>query len=269
MEKIIRRKIRSGSLKDAFSVINGMDDTTAVLVPIIRRNHEGIFNAALTRAKAVPPECIRYLLDKPNMLRAALARGLDPNVSIDGITAVEMAARKHNYGALKEILALDDVRVSRYVIGKVKNNAELYMLALKHTQVKKLDVIYALQIRSTPLLQLCLAKMKGDLPNLDRLSMMDTDDDDAAKESEEDPQKAAEELKEWAIKVEETLQCPILLRPTAEPVRAPSGHIYDQSSIYDWVATNSTNPMTRQPLNKEDLVTVGATVLGQELLKGL
>lgn len=274
MEKIIRRKIRSGSLRDVFSVINGMEDTTNVLVLVIRRNHVGIFNAALTRAKEVPPECIQHLLDKPEMLRAALARGMDPNVKINGITAVEMAARKHNYGALKEILALDDVVVSRYVIGKVKNHADLYMLALKHTKVRKLDVIYALQIRSTPLLQLCLAKMKGDVPNLQRLAINDDEDDKMEKEgcgNEEDEEKEEdpEELKRWAVLVEEKLQCPILLRPTAEPVRAPSGHIYDQSSIYDWVATNATNPMTRQPLNKDDLVMVGATILGPELLKGI
>ena len=261
--KIVRRKIRSGTLKEAFGVINGMHDTTDILILVIRRNHLGIFNAALARAKEVPPVCIRYLLDKPQMLRAALARGLNPNAKVDGITALEMAARKHNYGALKEMLMLDDVEVSRYVIGKVKKHADLYMLALKHTEVKKLDVIYALQIRSTPLLQLCLAKLKGDMPNMMRLDLEESD------EAADTRKKNEEHLRDWATRVEEKLQCPILLRPTAEPVRAPSGHIYDQASIYDWVATNATNPMTRQPLKKEDLVTVGATILGTDLLEGL
>lgn len=253
---MIRRKLRKGTLKDAFSIINGMQDTTPILIPIIQRNHVGIFNAALMRAKEVPPTCIRYLLDKPQMLKAALSRGLDPNTSIDGISAVEMAARKHWYASVKELLMLDDVVVSRYVVGRVKHKADLYMLALRHMEAKKLDVIYAMQIRSTPLLQLTLEKLKQSGTNIAGLSL-------------EDGEEAKEDHSEWAEKVEEILQCPILLRPTAEPVRAPSGHIFDQSAIYDWISTNSTNPMTRQALSKDDLVTVGATILGPELLEGI
>ncbi len=256
MERHIKNKIRKGSLKDAYTIINGMQDTSGVLIPVILRNHTALFNATLTRASEIPSGCIRYLLDKPEMLRMALSRGLDPNVSIDGITAVELAAKRHLYGALKELLSLDDVKVSRYVIGRVRKHSELYMLALRHTEATRLDVIYALQIRSTPLLQLCLEKLST--PKIEKLNL----------ESEDEAPQPVDHS-EWAAKVAELLQCPILLRPTAEPVRAPSGHIFDQSCIYDWISTNSTNPMTRQPLKKEDLVTVGATMLGPELLKGL
>lgn len=264
MDKLMRRKIRSGSLRDALAVVNGMEDTTAILVPVILRDHLGIFNAALLRAQEVPPICMKHLLNKPKMLRLALSRGLDPNVTIDGISAVEMAAKKHLYGSLKELLSLDDIRVSRYVLNKVKTKAELYMLALRHMEPTRLDVIYALQIRSTPLLQLCLDKLTETVPDL---SSMDIDGEEDDEEKQKREQRAANA--EWASKVIDILQCPILLRPTAEPVKAPSGHIYDQSCIYDWVATNRTNPMTRQPLNKSDLVTVGATVLGPELLEGI
>ena len=258
MDRLIKNKIRKGSLKEAFTVINGMQDTSSVLIPVILRNHVPLFSATLTRASEIPNNCIRYLLDKPQMLKLALSRGLDPNVNIDGISACEMAAKKHMYGSLKELLSLDDVKVSRYVIGRVKNHAELYMLALRHTQATKLDVIYALQIRSTPLLQLCLHKLST--PDIGALSL------DAGEEGEEEQ---PEDHSEWASKVSEILQCPILLRPTAEPCRAPSGHIYDQACIYDWISANSTNPMTREPLTKADLVSVGATILGPELLKGL
>ena len=256
MERRIKKRIRKGSLKDAFTVINGMQDTKDVLISVILRNHVPLFNATLTRASEVPQTCVRHLLDKPEMLKLALARGMDPNVSIDGITAVEMAAKKHLYGALKELLSLDDVKVSRYVVGRVRKHADLYMLALRHIPATKIDVIYALQIRSTPLLQLCLGKLST--PDIGTLSI--------GSDGEEEE---AEDHSEWAAKVSEILQCPILLRPTAEPVRAPSGHIYDQACIYDWIATNQTNPMTREPLKKQDLVSVGATVLGPELLTGL
>lgn len=254
MERHIKDKIKKGSLKEAFTIVNGMLDTSGVLIPVIHRNHIGLFTLTLSRAQNIPQRCIRYLLDKPEMLKMALAKGLDPNKCIDGITPLELAAKKHKYSAVKVLLSLDNMVVSRYVIGKIRDQADLYMLALRHAEAKKLDVIHALQIRSTPLLQLCLHKLST--PNIADLSLSD--------ETEK-----KEDHSEWAAKVSELLQCPILLRPTGEPVKTPSGHIFDHQSILGWITTNSSNPMTREPLQREDLLSVGATVLGPELLEGL
>ena len=47
--------------------------------------------------------------------------------------------------------------------------------------------------------------------------------------------------------------CPITGELMNEPVSDPEGHTYEKSQILTWLLTNKTSPITRSPLNKEDL----------------
>jgi hypothetical protein len=47
--------------------------------------------------------------------------------------------------------------------------------------------------------------------------------------------------------------CPITGELMLEPVSDPEGHTYEKSQILTWLSTSKTSPITRSPLNKEDL----------------
>ena len=47
--------------------------------------------------------------------------------------------------------------------------------------------------------------------------------------------------------------CPITQEPIKDPVFAPDFHIYERSALEQWLRTNPTSPMTRQPMRLEDL----------------
>jgi len=47
--------------------------------------------------------------------------------------------------------------------------------------------------------------------------------------------------------------CPITGELMVEPVSDPEGHTYEKSQILTWLSTSKTSPITRSPLNKEDL----------------
>lgn len=252
--KHARRSISRGSVRDALSALCGLEDASQVFVPVIQRGNEALFKAAITRVQEIPPEAMKYLIEKPNMLRLALAHGLDPNTKIEGRLATEVAARKHMYASLKELFKCPNVQVTRYVVNRLQNNIPMYTQAIEHAPAIREDVVNAIRVRSNALLQRSLHKLKQN------------ENEDTCNDDSEDVRMWTD-LK-WAEEVEEKLRCPILLQATAEPVKAPSGHIYDADSIYAWVHSHGTNPMTRQPLCKDDLVSVGATILGK-LLKGV
>ena len=48
--------------------------------------------------------------------------------------------------------------------------------------------------------------------------------------------------------------CPITGDLMNEPVLGKDGHSYEKSEILMWLSTNTTSPMTREPLTKDDLV---------------
>ena len=47
--------------------------------------------------------------------------------------------------------------------------------------------------------------------------------------------------------------CPITQEPIKDPVLAPDYHLYERSALEQWLRTNPTSPMTRQPMRLEDL----------------
>ena len=47
--------------------------------------------------------------------------------------------------------------------------------------------------------------------------------------------------------------CPITQEPIKDPVFAPDYHLYERSALEQWLRTNPTSPMTRQPMRLEDL----------------
>ena len=52
----------------------------------------------------------------------------------------------------------------------------------------------------------------------------------------------------------EYLQCPIMLSLFKDPVCAPSGYTYERTAILEHLSHSGTDPMTRQPLQKEQLL---------------
>jgi hypothetical protein len=57
------------------------------------------------------------------------------------------------------------------------------------------------------------------------------------------------------IRTEEyDLICPITLRTFRDPVIAKDGHTYEREAIVRWITENGTSPLTRQPLNVNDLL---------------
>ncbi len=49
------------------------------------------------------------------------------------------------------------------------------------------------------------------------------------------------------------MTCPITQELMRDPVKTPSGHLFERSAIERWIDRNGTNPMTRDQLRKEDL----------------
>ena len=49
------------------------------------------------------------------------------------------------------------------------------------------------------------------------------------------------------------LICPITLDVCRDPVLAGDGHIYERSAIVQWIEQQGTSPLTRKPLNLDDL----------------
>lgn len=243
------RRLKRGNLDEARAALEGMDDTSSVLYVLAARGHVGLFKDALVRAKKVPSSLMSSVIRNPELLRLALSRGLDPNAKVDSLLATEAAARKHLYPSLRELFAHNETTVTRYVVNRLKSNAEMYALALKRAPVERNDVFFAMQTRSTPLLQRALMRLGADNEDLD----MNISLEDKSLKDLSDAQ--------WAKKIYDKLQCPILCNVTAEPVRTPQDHIYDMSSIYTWIDKHGTNPLTREPLSKEDLKPVGATIL--------
>jgi hypothetical protein len=47
--------------------------------------------------------------------------------------------------------------------------------------------------------------------------------------------------------------CPITQEPIKDPVFAPDFYTYERSALEQWLRTNPTSPMTRQPMRLEDL----------------
>ncbi|CAF4149729.1 unnamed protein product, partial [Adineta steineri] len=50
------------------------------------------------------------------------------------------------------------------------------------------------------------------------------------------------------------LVCPITLRVFRDPVTAADGHTYERQAIVRWIKEHGTSPLTRQPLNIDDLL---------------
>ncbi|CAF4085472.1 unnamed protein product [Adineta steineri] len=50
------------------------------------------------------------------------------------------------------------------------------------------------------------------------------------------------------------LVCPITLRVFRDPVTAADGHTYERQAIVRWIKEHGTSPLTRQPLNIDDLM---------------
>ena len=47
--------------------------------------------------------------------------------------------------------------------------------------------------------------------------------------------------------------CPITLDVYRDPVLAGDGHVYERVAIIKWIEQQGTSPLTRQPLNVDDL----------------
>lgn len=55
-------------------------------------------------------------------------------------------------------------------------------------------------------------------------------------------------------KVFEPISCGIHYLPVVDGVRTPTGQIYERCAIEDWIEKSGTDPVTRQPLSKKDLI---------------
>jgi len=53
--------------------------------------------------------------------------------------------------------------------------------------------------------------------------------------------------------VPDAYMCPISLTWFEDPVVAPSGHSFSRAHILQWLRHNSSDPMTREPLNQDAL----------------
>lgn len=49
------------------------------------------------------------------------------------------------------------------------------------------------------------------------------------------------------------LICPITLCVYKDPVLAGDGHVYERNAIVQWIEQQGTSPLTREPLNIDDL----------------
>lgn len=49
------------------------------------------------------------------------------------------------------------------------------------------------------------------------------------------------------------LNCPITLETFRDPVIAKDGHVYERAAITRWIVEHGTSPITRQPLQVEEL----------------
>jgi hypothetical protein len=63
-----------------------------------------------------------------------------------------------------------------------------------------------------------------------------------------DTENDGEDASAAAERLLENFCCPITTEVFADPVRTPAGHVFERSAIEAWVDSNSTCPITRQPL---------------------
>ena len=57
---------------------------------------------------------------------------------------------------------------------------------------------------------------------------------------------------EGVVEIDDLI-CPITLRIFRNPVLAADGHVYERSAIVRWIMEHGTSPLTRQPLNVNEL----------------
>ncbi len=53
--------------------------------------------------------------------------------------------------------------------------------------------------------------------------------------------------------ITEDLQCPITGEIFKKPVVAPSGNTYEEEKIKDWIKRGNNDPMSKRPLNENQL----------------
>jgi hypothetical protein len=48
-------------------------------------------------------------------------------------------------------------------------------------------------------------------------------------------------------------RCPISMEPMVDPVLCEDGHTYERQNILEWISRSPTSPLTRQPLNSNNI----------------
>lgn len=198
-----------------------------VLAALKRRNLE-IFVCVLGKANKLPYNLPMFLLMAPPIyLHRCLESGLDVNqFKRHTETFLEMAVRKQKVKHVERLLKHPrtklTTRASSLIIKNKVMKKFMGLLFERGLPANPKYVYEALKKNDTELLQGALnsLEMHGD--------------------------------SKWE-QVIEKLKCPILNAPSADIVQTPQGQIYDRCSVTEWISSNHTDPLTRQPLYISDL----------------
>lgn len=198
-----------------------------VLAALKRRNLE-IFVNVLGKANKLPYNLPMFLLTAPPIyLHRCIECGLDVNqFKRHTETFLEMAIRKQKVKHVERLLKHPrtklTTRASSLIIKNKVMKKFMGLLFERGLPANPKYVYEALRKNDTELLQGALNSLEihGD--------------------------------SKWQ-RVIEKIKCPILNAPTADMVQTPQGQIYDRVSLTEWVSSNHTDPLTRQPLYISDL----------------
>lgn len=198
-----------------------------VLAALKRRNLE-IFVSVLGKANKLPYNLPMFLLMAPPIyLHRCIESGLDVNqFKRHTETFLEMAVRKQKVKHVERLLKHPrtklTTRASSLIIKNKVMKKFMGLLFERGLPANPKYVYEALRKNDTELLQGALNSLEihGD--------------------------------SKWE-RIIEKIKCPILNAPTADMVQTPQGQIYDRVSLTEWVSSNHTDPLTRQPLYISDL----------------
>lgn len=69
-----------------------------------------------------------------------------------------------------------------------------------------------------------------------------------------DPKQANAKKDAKEVDVPDSFLCPLTQEVLRDPVVDPDGNSYERHAIEAWLEKNSTSPITRKPLRREELV---------------
>tara|TARA_B100000795_G_scaffold215121_1_gene168924 strand:- start:790 stop:1641 length:852 start_codon:yes stop_codon:yes gene_type:complete len=212
-------------------VLNIKEMESYCLVPVVKRQHQRLFQEVVRKIKQIPLNTINILMTvNAFYLYTCLNQGLDPNgLMTNGHCPLSFACRYNRLQHIQTLLGNSKIIVSR----------NLCRFMLRHRPQHRF-VSRAIQLCTDITPDLIPEALEANISAALIIIM----------------EKLEEKFKGNSIWMEmgHLLRCPISLEFTTDLVQTPSKHIFDRVCLLTWVNSHSSNPMTREQLHESDFI---------------